>query len=189
MTETEKQQNAPHVREAVGVFDDADTLQAAIDDLQEHGFDRVQISVLASEDAIEEKLGHVYAKVEDAEDDPDAPRTIFVDKSDLGDAEGAVIGAPLYLAAVTTAAVVAASGGTLLTAIAATAAAGAAGTAVGSVFADLIESHHAEYLQKQLDRGGLLLWVNTATPEQEQKAREILQKHSAHDVHLHDIPL
>lgn len=51
-----------------------------------------------------------------------------------------------------------------------------------------IDSHHAHYLQDQLDRGGLLLWVRTPDEEQERKAVKILKRHSADDIHLHDLP-
>ena len=58
------------IREAVGVLDDAKSLEDAIDELESSGFDRAEISLLASEHAIEEKLGHVYTKTEELEDDP-----------------------------------------------------------------------------------------------------------------------
>lgn len=37
------------VREAVGVFQTADTLQEAIDELQEPGFDRAQLSLMSED--------------------------------------------------------------------------------------------------------------------------------------------
>ena len=49
--------------------------------------------------------------------------------------------------------------------------------------------HHAEYLQEQIVRGGLLLWVRTRDPASEKRAIEILKKHSADKVHLHMLPL
>jgi len=45
------------IKEAVGVFHSAETLEAAIDDLDEHGFDRACINLLAGEKAVREKLG------------------------------------------------------------------------------------------------------------------------------------
>jgi len=39
------------VREAVGVFETIDTLQAAIDDLLSAGFDRAALSLLATDSA------------------------------------------------------------------------------------------------------------------------------------------
>ena len=50
------------VREAVAVFETAETLQAAIDELLISGFNRAELSLLAGEHAVEEKLGHHYTK-------------------------------------------------------------------------------------------------------------------------------
>ena len=85
---------ASEVREAVGVFPTEQALQAAIDDLESHGFDRAEISLLASEKAIEEKLGHRYEKVRELEDDPEVPRTCYVSRESLGAGEGSLIGEP-----------------------------------------------------------------------------------------------
>ena len=58
------------VTEAVAVFHDVSSLDAAVDDLRQAGFRRSDISLLASEDAIEQKLGHRYERVEELEDVP-----------------------------------------------------------------------------------------------------------------------
>ena len=176
------------IREAVGVFDTAEGLQDAIDELLSSGFDRAELSLLASERAVEEKLGYAYRRAEELEDETRVPRTAFVSTESRGDAEGALIGGLVYVGAVLAAGGIVASGGTLAGAVVAAALAGGAGAAAGSVFAKLLEYHHADYLDEQLGRGGLLLWVRTRSPERETRAVEILGKHSAHDVHVHDIP-
>ena len=56
------EQEARTVREAVGVFNRAEELQHAIDELLSSGFHRAELSLLASEQAVEEKLGHRYKK-------------------------------------------------------------------------------------------------------------------------------
>lgn len=175
------------VREAVGVFDDAETLEAAIDELRRSGFDRAEISLLAGEHAVAEKLGHLYDKVEAVEDEPRAPRTAFVSSAALGDAEGALIGALTYVGAVAAAGAVVASGGTAMAAVIAATVAGDTGGLIGALLAHLLGRRHAETLQRQLDRGGLLLWVHVRDPEHERRAVAILGRHSAHDVHVHEL--
>jgi hypothetical protein len=176
------------LREAVGVFDTAESLEDAIDELQSSGFDRAEISLLASEHAVEEKLGHAYRRVEELEDEALVPRTVFVSTESRGDAEGGLIGGLMYVGAVAAAAGIVASGGTLAGAFVAAAMAAGAGAAAGSAFAKLLEYHHADYLAEQLGRNGLLLWVRTRNPVRETRAVEILGKHSVHDVHVHSIP-
>jgi hypothetical protein len=51
-----------------------------------------------------------------------------------------------------------------------------------------LDRRDAEWVQEQLDRGGLLLWVRTPDAERERRAVEILRRHSAHDVHVHQLP-
>lgn len=174
-------------REAVAVFNDLASLEAAIDELLSSGFDRDELSLLASEKTVEKKLGTRYERVEQMEDDPDAPRTAYVSRESLGDAEGGLVGGLLYVGAAAAAGAVVASGGTLAAAIAAAAAAGGAGGVIGAALAYLIDRHHADFLQEQIDRGGILLWVRTVDEKAETRATEILKKHSAHDVHVHDL--
>ncbi len=178
---------AEQYREAVGVFGDAETLQGAIDELLTSGFGRIDLSFLANEEAVEEKLGHAYKRTESLEDEPGVPRTVFVSTESIGDAEGALISTPLYVAAVAATGIVVATGGTFAAAVAAAAIAGGLGAAVGAVLAGLVGHHHAEYLNNQLEHGGLLLWVRTCDAEHEKRAQEILEKNSAHDVHIHSV--
>ena len=61
------------VREAVGVFHDETALRDAADELMTAGFDRSDLSLLAGDHAVEQKLGHAYKKVEELEDDAEVP--------------------------------------------------------------------------------------------------------------------
>ena len=179
--------DTPTVREAVGIFHDAESMQSAIDELLSNGFARGELSLLASEEAVREKLGHQYERVEDTEDDPGIPREIYVAPESRGDAEGGIVGGLVYVGAVAAAGVIVASGGTLATAIGAAAAAGAGGGVIGAALAGLLEKRHADYIHEQLDRGGLVLWVVARDAAHERKAVDILSRHSADDVHVHDI--
>lgn len=176
------------IREAVGVFADADSLEQAIDDLLTSGFDRAEVSLLAGEDTVEEKLGHKYRKASELEDEATVPRTAYVSTESIGDAEGGLIGGLLYVGATAAAGAIVASGGTLAAAIAAAALAGGAGGLIGAVLANWVDDDHAAYLQEQLNHGGLLLWVRTMDPEDEKRAVEILSRHSGRDVHVHGQP-
>jgi hypothetical protein len=176
------------VREAVGVFDDADTLQEAIDDLLSSGFERAEVSLLASAAAVDEKLGHQYRKVEEVEDDPSAPRTYFVSQDAIDEVKSALVGGLVFLGAVGALGAVVASGGALAAAIAGAAIGAGTWGLFGEILAKFVGDQHAAYIQEQLAHGGLLLWVRCASLEQEKRATEILSKHSGRDVHLHSLP-
>jgi hypothetical protein len=176
------------VREAVGVFNHPKDLQEAIDQLLSSGFDRAELSLLAGEHAVEEKLGHRYVKVSTLADDSTVLRAAYVSTEAIGDAQGGLIGGLMYVGAVAAAGAIVASGGTIAAAITAAAMAGGAGGLIGTFLAKLVGDHHAQYLQRQLDRGGLLLWVRTWHAEDERRAIEILRNHSGGDVHVHALP-
>jgi hypothetical protein len=182
------EQEIPTVREAVGVFRRPETLQSAIDELLSSGFDRAELSLLASGHVVETKLGHQYEKVSDLEDVPLVSRAAYVSTEAIGGAEGAVIGALMYVGATAAAGAVVVSGGTLAAGIAAVAMAGGVGALIGTILAKWIGDHHANYLQEQMNHGGLFLWVRTWGVEDERRAVQILRSHSGRDVHIHAIP-
>jgi hypothetical protein len=171
--------------EAVAVFHDARSIQAAIDELLTAGFDHAEISVLASERVIRETLGHDYRLTSDLEDDPDVPKVGYVPNESVGDAQGGIIAVAAYFPAVIGSFAVAVSGGTLLGAIAVAAVAGGAGATVGAVLARFIGNAHARHMDEHLSHGGLLLWVRTHDAQHEEKALAILRRHSGEDLHLH----
>jgi len=101
------------VHEAVGVFNRSEDFQDAIDELFSSGFHRAELSLLASERAVQEKLGHRYKKVSELQDDPRVPRTAYVSTEAIGGAEGGLIGALVYVGATAAAGAIVVSGGTL----------------------------------------------------------------------------
>lgn len=178
----------PLVREVVGVFRDETKLEYTIDELQEHGFDRAEISLLASEEAVRKKLGHAYRKVAELEDD-EAVRVAYVSKEDYGAAEGGLISGFVYVGALAGAGTMVASGGALGGALLAAALWGGAGGAIGVVLARWLDRQRASQLAGQLEKGGLLLWVHVRDAEHEANAVDILQRNGAEDVHAHDLTL
>jgi hypothetical protein len=183
-----KAQKSRTVREAVGVFHSAEKLQAAIDELLQSGFHRAELSLLASEYAVDQKLGHRYRKVSSLADDPVVPRAAYVSPEAIGGAEGGLIGVLMYVGAVAAAGAIVASGGTLTAAILGAALTGGAGGLVGSLLARWVGEEHGRHLQGQVDRGGLLLWVRTWDAGDEERAMRILKSHSGDQVHVHALP-
>ena len=183
------EENTNTVREAVGVFSSPEDLQDAIDELLSSGFHRAQLSLLASEQAVADKLHHQYEKAATLANDPGVPRAAYVSTEAIGGAEGGLIGGFVYVGAVGAAGAIVASGGTIAAAIAAAALAGGAGGYIGSILAKWVGDHHANYLQEQMEHGGLLLWVHARDATIEERAVEILKKHSGVDVHVHALPV
>ena len=176
------------IREAVGVFGSANDLQAAIDELLSSGFHRADLSLLASEEAVNEKLGGGFANVRAVEDNPVVPRKAYVSPEAIGDAQGGIVGGLVYAGATVAAGAVVISGGTIAAAIVAATLVGGAGAIVGALLAKWLGDNFAQYLQTQVDHGGLLLWVRTRDTKAEERATDILKRHSSRDVHVHTLP-
>lgn len=175
------------VHEAVGLFTNADALQSAIDELLSSGFDRADISLLASERALETSLAHHLTRSE-LEDDPAVPRGVYVSPDAVGTAEGSLISVLAYVAGVVAAGAIAIGGGALTMIVLGAGLAGGAGGIIGAGLATLLGERRAADIHSHLEAGGLLLWVRTWHKDDERRAVGILKRHSGRDVHVHASP-
>lgn len=177
--------NANLQREAVAVLDDVASLESTVEDLKAAGFAGDDISLLATDETVERKLGHIYRRVEELEDDPSAPRTAFVSSRDFVRRERVVMATLTYIPTLIAAGTVVASAGAVAAALAGVAVGGAS---LATLLTHWMDTRHANWLQDQIDRGGILVWVRTPDTAAERKALEILGRYSAHDVHIHGVP-
>lgn len=186
----ETEQEMTMVREAVGVFDDVNALHETIKDLETSGFGRRQISVRGSEAEMRERFGQTQLETKQLEDHPQAPHRPIVAPEELGVAKGVLIGGGIFVGFVGAVIPIAASGGELTgTSIATVLLASAIGALAGWGLANLLDREYGTFFQKQVGKGGLVLWVETPGSAEEEKAQIILRRHGAHDVHIHEMPL
>ncbi|MGO4913930.1 hypothetical protein [Pseudogemmobacter sp. W21_MBD1_M6] len=171
--------------EAVGVFDSAEALQAAIYDLRMSGFRRDEISLLGEKAAMEEKLGSAYWQARELEDNPEAPRATFVSEEAIGELEGAIIGGFFFLGSAIAMTAMLTPLSTLAASIAAIAVGGGPAAVIGTLLARRVGQQHNDYYERQIRNGGILLWVRTRDKEHEDMAVKILHGHSGRDVHVH----
>lgn len=175
------------VREAIGVFRDPASFEAAIDALEVSGFSRAAMSVLATDAKSMEQVGRFYRSIKDIEDGGRVARGAFVSRDSRIEGEAAAVGIPLYIGGFAGAAAVAASGGALALAIGATIAGAAVGAGLGAILAAAIAHHHAAAVEEQLIRGGLILWVTVPDQKAEKDAVAVLEKMGGQDIHVHEI--
>jgi hypothetical protein len=173
---------ALRISEVVAVFDDPERLERAVSALQSHGFDRADLSFLARDALVERCSDHVQRLA----NDPATRREVVVSDTDFR--QGRVLGTGLAatIAAFAAAGFTVATGGVAAAAIAATAAVagvGAVSTLVGCKLAKDEES----FLDDQLARGGVLLWVRTPEADAERRATEVLRRFSTH-IYVHELP-
>ncbi|HSV29409.1 MAG TPA: hypothetical protein VLL76_07615, partial [Candidatus Omnitrophota bacterium] len=66
------------VREVVGLFPDTSAMEHGVEELLRNGFEHGDISLLASERTVREKLGHRLDDPVAAADDPEVPRRGYI---------------------------------------------------------------------------------------------------------------
>lgn len=166
-------------REAVAVFGDEKSLNAAVEALINAGLQPEDMSLLAHAD----KLAGVQAK--DLEDLGTTERTNFVSPEMRSEGLAAVTTTPALLAGLGLAAVVGTGGAALLPTLAVTLGGTAAGGALGLIFARAFGRKHAASIQHQILNGGLLLWVHAPDTAKDATIVSILKANGAQDVHIH----
>jgi hypothetical protein len=174
-----------NVPEAVGVFKDATTLQAAIYDLMMAGFSRQDISLLGDAKTLESTLGKSYWTSAELADNPNAPRAAFVSEESIGELEGVVGGGFFFLGSYIALAAMMTPVATLAASIAAIAIGGGPAGVIGALLARRIGKHHKDQYDTQIRHGGILLWVRVMDADKESLAVKILKGHSGGDVHVH----
>ena len=173
-------------REAVAIFHNEGALRAALAALSGVGFGPARISLLASCETVEAKLGHRFRKIAELADNAGTPRVAYAPVEEAAGVDNAMIGGLAYVAA-SFGLILASSGGLVPMILAATAAGGAVAT-VGEVLRWLVGHEHARTYEEQIKCGGLLLWVRVDNEREAERAVEILHRHTGGDVHLHPLP-
>lgn len=173
----------PMVREAVALFRESEPLETAVSQLQSRGFDHADLSFLAHGAAGKGARG----SAERLADDPDTPREAATTDTDIR--QQRLLGTSLAatIAGFAAAGFTVATGGVLAAVVAATAAAAGGVGAIGAMIGRKLGEKEAAYLDEQLAKGGVLLWVNLADAAAEGRALEILRAHSGH-VEVHEYP-
>jgi hypothetical protein len=173
-------------REVVAVFDREDALHQAVEEFHTHGFEG-EVTVSPPRRIVEKEIGHPLKSVAEVEDEPGIPRRLPVDRASLGLAQGALIAAPLYVAACIASIAFAAAGAALAEIAVAGMTAGAIGATLGLMPVMWMRRLHRNDVDELLGLGGLVIWVHTSDKAHEDAAQRILARHRARDVHFHGL--
>ncbi|MBP2298646.1 hypothetical protein [Azospirillum picis] len=151
------------VREVVALFSTRAGFDHAVDALLAAGFDRADLSVLASHASL------------DAVGKNGKPR----DEALTG-----LVGELKYAFPLTTAGLIAIVGGPIEAALAALVAAGVGGAAIKDYLDELTSHPKPDEFTRALEAGGVILWVRVDTAEREGQASAILAREGGGNVHV-----
>lgn len=158
-------ETAAPLPEIVGQFGRREDFEAAVQALHEAGFEHADLSVLDSHEALEA-----------SEQEPWHERLV------------GLVGEVKYIGPLTTAGFLAIATGPVGVAISAAVGAGVAAFALREALEQVEATPQSEAFARALEQGAVLLWVACADAAAEARAREILLRHDARDVHLHRRP-
>jgi hypothetical protein len=178
-------------RELTGVLHSRKALIAAAEELLLAGIDRADIDVSSSFDELQRRLNYQSIPAADLADIPTAARQPLVDEGDVlisdavvGSVAGCIgaLAMAFYLFVIRGMAPLSVGIFSVLT-----------GLVVGGVAVLVarrrLQRERALGLERLAEEHGLLIWVRVHSPEKEAEAQEILMRHGAEAVHVHEIEL
>ena len=177
-------------REVTGVFHSRKALVAAAEELLVAGIDRADIDISASPNELERRLNYLSIPAADLADLPITARQPFTGDDDVLSTEAVVGSVAGCIAAIAMAFYLVARDIRPLTV-------GIFSVLIGLVVGGvamfwvrrLLQRERARGLEKLSEAQGLLIWVRVRSPEKEAEAQEILTRHGAKAVHIHEIEL
>lgn len=158
------QSAAGDIREVVALFHTREDFNRAVAALLDSGFDRSDLSVLAS-----------HSSLAVADETPSKPR----DEALTG-----LVGELKYAFPLSTAGLIAIVGGPIEALVAALVAAGLGGVAIKDYLDELTSHPRTDEFQKALEAGGVILWVATPDHAAEIRATSVLEREGGENVHL-----
>lgn len=175
------------IREVVGAFRSADWLEDAITELASKGWDKSEMSLLAQDGVFQPGIPDHGHDMQQTADEAEVKRSPVVEEEDVRQGRTLATSLAAVIAAfAASGATILTGGGALAAVIGAAAAGGGAGAAVNTI-GRWISGSRSDFLRDQIDQGGILLWVKVQGVEQEALASDILRRHGATDVHVHEI--
>ncbi len=152
------------VTEVVGRFASQESFKSAVDALLAKGFERADLSVLASHESLGAAGGTNEA---------------------WKDTLAGLVGEIKYLGPLTAAGLILLASGPVGFAVAGAIAAGLSGMALFELLDEVKATPHAREFAKALEKGAVLLWVQADTAERQGAASDILRRCGGADVHTH----
>lgn len=175
------------IREVVGLFCDPIQMEHGVQDVLTHGFEHGDLSILAGETTVREKLGHRLEDTKAFADDPETPRRGYIEPETRMEGRGALASVLGYVGAVTAMGMTFATGGVLALAVGAGLLGAGAGAGLGIGLGRVYDKRLADQFEEQVDKGGILVWVRCRRPGDEERAAEMLTRHGARHVHAHTL--
>ncbi len=158
-------------REVVGILPDQPRFEAAVGALLEAGFERADISLLASHESLE-------AAASPGDDKRDGSGGV------IGDALTAMVSELRFAGPLGAAGMTILFGGPVGLAIGSAIAAGVGGVALHEVLSEALSHPDLDDFARAVEAGGIIVWVRVTNDAHESLAESILAANAATNIHL-----
>ena len=128
-------------------------------------------------------MGNDYASIHELEDKAGVPRINFISEKSFYSRENLFITSLFYLGIVTAVVIKASKHQSVAASIAVAFFAGIVLQLIGISISGIFRKKHGDYIDRKLNKGGLLFWIKVKDKKTVNKARVILKKYLAHDMH------
>jgi hypothetical protein len=160
-------ESAASTIEVVGWFETRETFKAAVKDLRKQGFEHADLSVLDTHESISAA---------------DSPGEAFRETM------SGLVQEASYIGPIAAAGFIAVAAGPVGALVSGAIGAGLTGYAVADVLREIRATPHTDEFAKAAENGAILLWVRAETPQNQEAAVSILERHGAYGVHTHERP-
>lgn len=174
------------LKQTAGIVKDEQSVIEVVDDLYQEGFDRHEISTQAEPETLEETFGKKYIKPEILENNPNTPKQNPTMPEDYYWTIAYMVAIPMYVGMILALVVGGIIHQSTMRIINELIIGAIIGGGLGAIVAYRYHRKHTKQINKQLKKGGFVVWVRTMSQKKINKAKEIFKQHHASDIEVQE---
>jgi hypothetical protein len=167
------------MKEISGVFADKKSLDRAIEKIVEFGVKKENISLLAREEKIKKSLSGDYSHVLELRNKKDIPRIRYISEKSLFKMEENFLGIVSIVGVIAAIIIGILFHKPVLFDVILAFISGYFMMMIGILISGIIRKRHCDYLEKKLDKGGLLFWIDVEDEDEVRSICKSLRQNSA----------
>lgn len=168
--------------EVIGIFSSIRDLNEAVDKLLSHGFNQHSLRVIANELVFNTQFHLNYKTIYDVINDQSIPKKPFYAEENIAIAEGAVMGFLVYICTLGVAWFAIEHREETIQFIIMILIAILVSTIIGIILAISLDRHHKKYINSQLIKGGIPIWIHYENTSQQKLIELILKNNNAKNI-------
>lgn len=167
------------MKEISGVFADKKSLDKAVEKIIEFGVKKENISLLAREKKIKKALSDDYSRVLELRNKKDIPRIRYISEKSLFKLEENFLTVIFFIGVIAAVTIGISMHKPVLFDVILAFIAGYCMMILGILISGIVRKKHGDYLERKLDKGGLLFWIDVEDEDNVRSICKSLRQNSA----------